>query len=87
MVFMVQRSHGLHGAALPHDFVYTAFAVAALGGNPEFKLDFIEIHACMCMANDFTIGNTVAYTNNHWRGSIRGWLVDNRWIINTNFSY
>lgn len=53
------------GAALGNDVTRIALAAAALGGNAQFKLNFVKAHTRVGVASDFTIRDAVTYTNNH----------------------
>lgn len=55
----------MRGAALRDHFARATFALAALGGNPEFELNFVERHAGSHVACDFTVGDSAAYANDH----------------------
>ena len=55
----------MRGAALGDDLACATFALAALGGNTEFKLNFVERHAGSHVACDFTVGDSAAYANDH----------------------
>ena len=63
----------MRGAALSNDFACAALALAALGGNAEFKLHFVEAHAGAHVACDFTVGDSAAYANDHGLKAT-GWL-------------
>jgi len=63
-------------------------ASSALARHAQLALNRFEVHARAGMAGDFSVGNPVAYTNNH--GCKRQcWLVMVWWqeIINKNLSY
>lgn len=63
--FVVNGCRGVAGAALGYDIACAAFAAPALGGDTQLKLDFVEAHACVCMACDFAIRDSAAYTDDH----------------------
>ena len=50
-----------------------AFALAALGGNPQFKLDLVKAHASVGVAGDVAVRNSTADANDHGQT-----LVDER---------
>ena len=56
------------GAALRNQITGGTFAAAALGGDTQFKLDFVKTHASPGVAGDFTVGNSAADTNDHGSG-------------------
>ena len=55
----------MRGAALSDDFAGATFTLAALGGNTELELNFVERHAGSHVACDFTVGDSAAYANDH----------------------
>ena len=55
----------MRGTALSDYFACATLTLAALGGNAEFKLDFVERHAGSHVACDFTVGDSAAYANDH----------------------
>jgi hypothetical protein len=57
-------------AALGYDFPGTTFALAALGRDAQFKLNVAKIHTSFGVANDLTVRNSSANTNDHV-----GWLA------------
>lgn len=59
--------------ALGNHIACAAFAPAALGGNAQFKLDFVKTHAGTDVAGDFSVGNAAADTNNHGNKQSRCW--------------
>lgn len=63
--FVVNGCHGAPGTALGHHITGTGLAATALRGHAQLKLNFIETHACVCMACNFAIGDSVANTNDH----------------------
>ena len=63
--FATERSDGMQGAALGDDIACTAFTLATLRGDAEFKLHFIKAHAGPHMTCDFAVGDSAAYTNDH----------------------
>jgi len=74
-------------ATLGHHISRTVFAATALRGHTELKLDFIETHASVCMARNFAVGDSVAYTNDHGLQTV--WLAIDvmKEIINENSSH
>lgn len=72
----MNRCVGAAAAALGHHIAGTAFAVSALRGNAQFKLNLVKRHACMRVACDLSVRNAVAYTNNH--GVKQLWLAVER---------
>ena len=82
----MQGCHRVRGTALRENFAGTAFTLAALGGNAQFKLDVVKPHARTCVASNFTVRNPVTDTNDH--GDRQSWLaIDEALIINTNTSH
>jgi hypothetical protein len=63
-------------AALRNHIAGTPFALAALGGNSKFELDFVKAQAGPCMTGNFTVGDSAADTDDHGIGL----LEVNRWI-------
>ena len=61
----MECGHRVGGAALRHDITRATFATAALGGDTQFELDFIESHACTNVACNFTIRHSAANANDH----------------------
>ena len=61
------------GAALRHHIPGTTFALTALGGDTELKLNFFEAHACARMAGNFTVRDSVADADDH---GLACWLND-----------
>ena len=57
-------------AALCEYITGAAFAAAALGGDAEFELDLVEAHACARMADDVTVRDAAADTDDHGGGSV-----------------
>jgi len=57
-------------AALVDHITGAAFAAAALGGNAEFELDLVEAHACAGVADDVTVRDAAADTDDHGGGSV-----------------
>lgn len=55
-------------AALRDHITGTPFALAALGGNPEFELDFVKAQAGPRMTGNFTVGDSAADTDDHGIG-------------------
>lgn len=62
---VVDRGHIACAAAFGDDITRAGFAPTTLGGDTQFKLDFIEAQACVRMSRNFAIRDSVAYTNNH----------------------
>ena len=62
---LVQRGYGVRAAALLHDVPRAAFAPAALGGNAQLELDVVEAEPRAHMADDFAVGDPVAYADDH----------------------
>lgn len=73
MGLIMNRCHGMAGAALGHDIARAAFTLAALHGNAQFKLDFIKAHSRMGVASYFPVRNPAAYTDDH--GCNQLWLA------------
>lgn len=63
---------GLCGAALGHDVARAAFALAALGGYAQFKLDVVEIQTGMRVTDDVTVADALADTHNHEALTVAG---------------
>ena len=70
--FFVQRGHGMRHTALLHHGTSAVFTTAALRGDTQFKLDFVEAHARMRMACNFAVRNTVADTDDHGQAVLAG---------------
>ena len=62
---VVDGGAGAARAALGDDVAGTGFALAALGGDTQFKLDLIKTHAGVRVASNFSIRNPVADANDH----------------------
>ena len=62
-------------AALSHYVPCTTFALAALGGNTELKLNLVETHASLCMAGNFAVRNSAADTDDHGLAWLLGELI------------
>lgn len=59
------------GRAALSDYVTgAAFAAAALGGDTELELDFVKAHACAGVADDVTVRDAAADTNDHGGGPV-----------------
>ena len=54
--------------ALGHHIACAAFALAALGGHAQFKLDFVKAHARTGVAGDFAVRDPAADTDDHGSG-------------------
>ena len=67
--------------ALGDHIACTAFALAALGGYTQFKLDLIKAHASVGMAGDVAVRNSAADANDHGQT-----LVDER-TVNVSAQY
>jgi hypothetical protein len=61
----VQCSNRVAALALGHHIACAAFALAALGGHAQFKLDFVKAHARTNVASDFTVRDPAADTDDH----------------------
>ena len=57
-------------AALGDHITGAAFAAAALGRDTEFKLDLVKAHACAGVADDVTVRDATADTDDHGEGSV-----------------
>ena len=75
------------GAALCDHIACAALALAALGGDAEFELHFVEGHPSAHVARDLTVRHSAAYANDHGGGRQSGWLLVGDAIINTNSSH
>jgi hypothetical protein len=82
---LLKTSDRADRAALGDHIASAAFAATALGGDTEFKLDLVKAHAGAGMADDVTVGDTVANTDDHGGVSVRVGSITA--IINTNDSY
>ena len=71
----MQGSHGAGRAALGHHVTGALLAAAALGGDSQFELNFVEAHACVRMACDFAVGDSAANTDDH-DAKRPSWLVE-----------
>ena len=69
--------------ALGYQVARTAFAVATLGGNAQFQLDFVKTHACPGKTCNLAVGDAVADADDHGGQGGVGDMV----IINTNWSH
>ena len=69
---MLDVGHWATCAALCHDIAYTTFALAALGGNTQFELNFVKTHAGTGVTNDLAVRNSAAGANNH---KLACWLI------------
>ena len=72
-----------------HDVTCAAFATATLGGHPQFELDIVKTQTGLRITRDFTVRNSVAYTNNHDRPpkKFNAVKVQLGFIINANRSH
>lgn len=61
----IQRGGRMRRVALRHDIARALFALSALSGNTQFKLNVVKAHARTHVAGDFSIRNAFADTNNH----------------------
>lgn len=59
-------------AALRNNIARTAFALAALGGDTQFKLDLVETQTGTGVAGNFAVRDSAADTNNH---GVACWLM------------
>ena len=73
MRFIVDGCHRMAGAALGHHIACAAFAAAALRGNSQLELDFVEAHARMRVACYLSVRNPAANTDDH--GYKQLWLA------------
>ena len=48
-----------------HHVSSAAFALATLGRNAKFKLDFVKAHACTNVTGNFAVRNTVTNADDH----------------------
>ena len=55
-------------AALRHDIARTTFAFSTLSRHAQLELNFFKTHAGPCMANDFTVRDSVADADDHVMG-------------------
>ncbi len=62
-----------NGTALRDNVTRAAFALAALGGDTQFKLDLVKTHTSTGVAGNFAVGDSAANTNDH---GLAGWLVN-----------
>jgi hypothetical protein len=74
-------------AALSNHITGAAFAAAALGGDTEFELDLVKAHAGAGMADDVTVRDAAANTDDHGGGSVLVGFKQATLIINANHSY
>ena len=56
--------------ALIHHAACATLTPATLGGDTEFKLDFIETQPRFGVADNFSVGDATAYTDNHGRQAV-----------------
>jgi hypothetical protein len=59
---------GAGAAALRDHIPGTPFALAALGGDPEFELDLVKTHTGTCMTGNFTVRDSATDTDDHGIG-------------------
>lgn len=64
-VVAAQCCNRVRGVALGDHIAGATFTLAALGGHAEFKLNLVKTHPGTRVAGDFSIGDPVAYANNH----------------------
>ena len=57
-------------AALGDHIPGAAFAATALGSDTEFELDLVKAHACTGVADDVTVRDAAADTDDHGGGSV-----------------
>ena len=48
-----------------HHVPGATFALTALGGDTEFKLNLFKAHACACVAGNFAVRDSVADADDH----------------------
>jgi len=72
-------------AALCDNVARAGFALATLGSDTQFKLDFVKSHAGAHMARNFAVRNTVANADDHGNKRKAGWLE--KPSINANSSH
>jgi hypothetical protein len=61
-------------AALGDHIAGAAFAAATLGGNAEFELNLVKAHAGAGVANNVTVRDAAADTDDHGGGLVVGGL-------------
>ncbi|SFM54508.1 hypothetical protein SAMN05444747_106151 [Variovorax sp. OV329] len=70
----MQGSDRMRRAALGNDVPRTTFALAALGGDAKFELDFVEAHTRTRVTRDLAVRNSTAHTDDHGKKS-EDWLA------------
>jgi hypothetical protein len=74
-------------AALVHHCARAPFTTTALRGDTQLQLDIVKSHAGPHMADDFTVGDPVAHTDDHGSEGLRRQAVEEALSINTNPSH
>ena len=71
--FVMDGRYSTSGAAFGHHITCAGFALTTLRCNTQFKLNLIEAHAGVCVAGNFAVRDSVAYTNDHGESSVAGY--------------